>query len=42
MSLSTGRPGSRLRLKTQETPLGLGVPTSSCSEGTEEGDVAPT
>lgn len=27
-------------LKTQETPLGLGVPTS-CSDGTEEGDVGP-
>lgn len=39
-SVTLNRPGSRQRLKTQETPLGLGVPTS-CSDGTEEGDVGP-
>lgn len=25
-----------------ETALGLGMPTSSCSDGTEEGDLVPT
>lgn len=29
-------------VQNPETALGLGMPTSSCSDGTEEGDLVPT